>query len=75
MAAGTGESKILLIHSIRTDAYIMAELHYNKETFTADLNMDFKVTDNFTLKTGYQYENNSNYVNHKISTGIFYILG
>jgi putative surface-exposed virulence protein len=53
----------------------MAELHYKKEIFAADLNMDFKVTDNFTLKTGYQYENNSNYDNHKISTGISYILG
>ena len=55
--------------------YIMEGLHYGKGTFNAGLNMDFKVTDKFTLKTGYEYENNSNYENHKINAGISYILG
>ena len=55
--------------------YTMEELHYGKGTFNANLNMDFKVTDKFTLKTGYEYENNSNYENHKINAGISFILG
>ena len=55
--------------------YTMEELRYGKGTFNANLNMDFKVTDKFTLKTGYEYENNSNYENHKINAGISYILG
>ncbi len=55
--------------------YTMEELHYGKGTFNADLNMDFKVTEKFTLKTGYEYENNSNYENHKINAGVSYILG
>ena len=57
------------------NGYTMEELHYGKGTMNANLNMDFKVTDKFTLKTGYEYENNSNYENHKIDAGISYILG
>ena len=57
------------------NGYTMEELHYGKGTFNANLNMDFKVTEKFTLKTGYEYENNSNYENHQINAGISYILG
>lgn len=57
------------------NGYTMEELHYGKGTLNANLNMDFKVTDKFTLKTGYEYENNSDYENHKFNAGISYILG
>ncbi|MCP1225819.1 autotransporter outer membrane beta-barrel domain-containing protein [Sebaldella sp. S0638] len=58
-----------------TNGYTMEELHYGKGTLNANLNMDFKITDKFTLKTGYEYENNSDFENHKINAGISYILG
>lgn len=57
------------------NGYIMEELHYGKENLTANFDVDYKVTDKFTLKTGYEYEKNSNYENHKFNTGISYILG
>ena len=58
-----------------TNGYTMEELHYGKGTLNANLNMDFKITEKFTLKTGYEYENNSDFENHKINAGISYILG
>ena len=41
--------------------YTMEKLSYGKETITAKINADIKVTDKLTVKTGYEYENNSNY--------------
>ncbi|MBP9479607.1 MAG: hypothetical protein KBF12_13440 [Sebaldella sp.] len=58
-----------------SNGYVMEELHYGKENFLANLDIDYRVTDKFTLKTGYEYEKNSNYENHKFNTGISYILG
>lgn len=58
-----------------SNSYVMEKLHYGKETFLINLDADFKLTEKLTLKTGYEYENNSNYENHKFKTGISYILG
>ena len=54
--------------------YIMEKLSYGKGTFTANLDLDFKLTDALTLKTGYKYENNNNYENHIFRTGISYVF-
>ncbi len=58
-----------------SNGYVMEELHYGKGSFSSNVNIDYKVTDKFTFKTGYEYEKNSNYENHKIQTGISYVLG
>ncbi|MCP1225820.1 hypothetical protein [Sebaldella sp. S0638] len=57
------------------NGYTMEKLYYGKDTLRANLDMDYKLSDKFSIKSGYEYENNSNYENHKFDVGISYTLG
>ena len=57
------------------NGYTMEKLYYGKDTLRANLDMDYKLSDKFSIKSGYEYENNSNYENHKFDIGISYTLG
>lgn len=56
------------------NGYKMEKLDYNKNSVTAYGDLDFKVSEKFKVKTGYEYEYNKNYENHSIKAGISYLL-
>ena len=58
-----------------SNGYTMEELSYGKGTFTANADVDYKVTDGFALKLGYEYEKNDNYENNNIKAGFSFLLG
>ncbi len=55
--------------------YTMEELSYGKGTFKASADVDYRVTDGFALKLGYEYEKNDNYENNNVRAGFSFLLG
>lgn len=55
--------------------YIMEELNYSKGTVTANIDTDYKITERFSVKAGYEYEKNDDFENYNIKVGFSYILG
>ena len=55
--------------------YKMEKLDYNKGTMTASVDADYKVTEKFSVKAGYEYEKNDNFENHNVKAGFSFVLG
>lgn len=55
--------------------YEMEKLDYEKGTFAANVDVDYKVTNGFSVKAGYEYEKNDNYENHNVKAGFSFLLG
>ena len=55
--------------------YKMEKLDYSKGTITANADADYKITEKFSVKAGYEYEKNDNFENHNVKAGFSFILG
>ena len=55
--------------------YKMEKLDYSKGTMTASADVDYKVTEKFSVKAGYEYEKNDNFENHNVKAGFSFTLG
>ena len=42
---------------------------------TRDMSNDYKITEKFSVKAGYEYEKNDNFENHNVKAGFSFILG
>ena len=54
--------------------YKMAKLDYGQDNWSANIDLNYGLTDKIIIKSGYEYENNENYENHNFKAGISYIL-
>ena len=54
--------------------YKMAKLDYGQDNLSANIDLNYGLTDKIIFKSGYEYENNENYENHNFKAGISYIL-
>ncbi len=77
VGAGYEQSFTDTFHEDRnmSNGYTMEELSYGKGTLTASADADYRVTDSFALKLGYEYEKNDNYENNNIKAGFSFLLG
>ena len=55
--------------------YKMEKLDYSKGIMTASADVDYKVTEKFSVKAGYEYEKNDNFENHNVKAGFSFTLG
>ena len=55
--------------------YKMEKLDYGKGAVTASADVDYKITEKFSVKAGYEYEKNDNFENHNVKAGFSFILG
>ena len=55
--------------------YKMEKLDYSKGIMTASADIDYKITEKFSVKAGYEYEKNDNFENHNVKAGFSFVLG
>ena len=55
--------------------YKMEKLDYSKGIMTASADVDYKITEKFSVKAGYEYEKNDNFENHNVKAGFSFVLG
>lgn len=55
-----------------SNGYTMEKLSYDKDTIKINLDTDLKVTESFSVKAGYELENNKNFKNHSVKVGFSY---
>ena len=42
---------------------------------TASADIDYKITEKFSVTAGYEYEKNDNFENHNVKAGFSFVLG
>ena len=55
--------------------YKMEKLDYSKGIMTASADIDYRITEKFSVKAGYEYEKNDNFENHNVKAGFSFVLG